>query len=284
MLVLLPPSEGKTPPPTGGPTLDLDALSAPGLSPVREKVLDALVRASGRPDALTVLGAGPSLAGEVARNVHLLDAPAAPARRVYTGVLYAAAGLDRLTPAARARSERAVRIVSGLWGLVTPADHIPAYRLSMGTDLPGLGPLAAVWRGPLGIELDARVTQDAELVVDCRSAAYLAAWRPPTAAARERWVTVRVVRELDGHRTVVSHHAKHTRGVLTRHLLARPGQEPRDAEHLARAARELVGSLHGDTAPAALGPGTDGFPGAVLRDVELSGPGRGPRVLTLVVG
>ncbi len=279
MLVLLPPSEGKTAPPASGPAFDLDALSAPGLTPVREKVLDALVRASGRPDALTVLGAGPSLAGEVARNVYLLDAPTAPARRVYTGVLYAAAGLDRLTPVARARSERVVRTVSGLWGLVGPADPIPAYRLSMGTDLPGLGPLAAVWRGPLGIELDARVTQDSELVVDCRSAAYLAAWRPPTAAVRERWVTVRVVQERDGIRTVVSHHAKHTRGVLTRHLLTRRGQEPRDAEHLARAARELVGGRHVGTAPAGDRP-----PGTALLDVELSAPARGPRVLTLVVG
>lgn len=259
MLVLLPPSEGKTAP-ARGPALDLDALSSPDLGPVRRKVLDALVEVSARPDATTVLGAGASLAGEVARNVTLREAPTARASRVYTGVLYAAAGLDDLPRRARERSARAVRTVSALWGLVSPADRIPAYRLSMGTDLPGVGPLAPAWRDPLAAELDS-ATRD-ELVVDCRSAAYLAAWRPPADAD---WVQVRVLRELDGARSVVSHNAKHTRGVLTRHLLVRPGREPRSAEQLAAAAAELL---------------ADG----TLLDVDLGArPRTGARVLSLVV-
>lgn len=255
--MLLPPSEGKTSP-ARGPALDLDALSSPGLTPVREKVLDALAEVSARPDAAAVLGVGASLADEVARNTALRAAPTAPARRVYTGVLYGAAGLHALTPAARRRALESVRVVSGLWGAVTPEDPIPAYRLSMGTDLPGIGPLAAAWRGPLGVELDARA--DGELVVDCRSAAYLAAWHPPRSAD---WVAVRVLREVDGVRSVVSHHAKHTRGVLTRHLLSRRARPPRDAEGLAAAASELVGD--------------------VLLAVELGPPARGARTLSLVV-
>lgn len=257
MLVLLPPSEGKTSP-ARGPALDLDALSSPGLTPVREKVLDALAEVSARPDAATVLGVGASLADEVARNTALRDAPTAAARQVYTGVLYGAAGLHSLTPAARRRAHESVRVVSGLWGAVTPEDPIPAYRLSMGTDLPGIGPLAAAWRGPLGVELDARA--DGELVIDCRSAAYLAAWHPPRSAD---WVAVRVLREVDGVRSVVSHHAKHTRGVLTRHLLTRRARPPRDAEALAAAASELVGDA--------------------LLAVELGPPARGARTLSLVV-
>lgn len=255
--MLLPPSEGKTSP-ARGPALDLDALSSPGLTPVREKVLDALAEVSACPDAAAVLGVGTSLADEVARNTALREAPTAPARRVYTGVLYGAAGLHALTPAARRRALESVRVVSGLWGAVTPEDPIPAYRLSMGTDLPGIGPLAAAWRGPLGVELDARA--DGELVVDCRSAAYLAAWHPPRSAD---WVAVRVLREVDGVRSVVSHHAKHTRGVLTRHLLSRRARPPRDAEGLAAAASELVGD--------------------VLLAVELGPPARGARTLSLVV-
>src|SRR6187431_1647470 len=91
VLVLLPPSEGKTPPRSSGPQLDLDSLSSPGLTPLREKVLDALAQVSASPDAMSVLGVGPSLADEVARNVNLRTAPTAPAKKVYTGVLYAAA-------------------------------------------------------------------------------------------------------------------------------------------------------------------------------------------------
>ncbi len=259
MLVLLPPSEGKTPAPAGTAPLDLDALAHPGLTPVRAAVLDALAAASARPDAHDVLGVPPGLADEVARNVTLRAAPAARASRVYSGVLYAAAGLDDLTPAARARAVASVRVVSALWGVLTVDDVVPAYRLSMGVDLPGIGPLAAAWRAPLGAELAA--TADDALVVDCRSAAYRAAWAPPAGA---RWVDVRVLRELDGRRSVVSHHAKHTRGVLTRHLVTRRGRAPRDAEELAHVASALVGGA--------------------LHAVELGPvPRRGARTLDLVV-
>ena len=80
-------------------------------------------------------------------------------------------------------------------GAVAPADRIPAYRLSMGVDLPGVGKLATAWRPHLAAALDARAAGD--VVVDCRSAAYLAAWKPTTGDAAD-WVTVRVVREAAG--------------------------------------------------------------------------------------
>jgi uncharacterized protein len=257
VLVLLPPSEGKTAPVTGSP-LDLAGLSSPGLGPLREKVLDALIEASARPDAVAVLGVGAGIAGEVARNVDLRSAPTARADRVYSGVLFTAAGLSRLPPAARARAEECVRIFSGLWGVTSPGDRIPAYRLSMATDLPGIGPLASAWRSELAAALDPRA--DGELVVDCRSATYLTAWRPPHSAA---WVQVRVVRELAGVRSVVSHNAKHARGALARHLVTRRRRPPVDAEGLAAAASELIGE-----------------PWVA---VELATSVRGARVLTLVV-
>ncbi|GAA2722576.1 YaaA family protein [Cellulomonas aerilata] len=255
MLVLLPPSEGKTAPTAGAP-LDLSALSHPTLTDQRRTVLEALAKLSAHPDAARVLGTGPSLAEEVERNTRLAVEPAASASSVYSGVLYAAAGLGTLPDDARARAARGVRVVSALWGLVAPDDRIPAYRLSMAVDLPGVGPLARGWRPGLAAELDPLV--GGRLVVDCRSATYAAAWRPPSGSA---WVTVRVLRESGGRRTVVSHNAKHTRGVLTRHLLVR-GAEPATPEELLDAAGELVG-----------GP---------LRDAELGGPGR-TRVLTLTV-
>lgn len=238
MLVLLPPSEGKTPAEHGDP-LDLAALSgARRLTAHRRRVLTALARASRRRDALEVLGAGASLAPEVARNTRLTTEPTAPAHDVYTGVLFAAAGLaDLPDDAARDRAERAVRVVSALWGAVTPADRIPAYRLSMGTDLPGVGPLARSWRDPLAKELDPLAAD--RLVVDCRSAAYAAAWSPSGGPGH---VTVTVLRDEAGRRTVVSHWAKHTRGLLARHLVTRTGEDPASPAELLDAAGELVGT------------------------------------------
>ncbi|QAY62955.1 peroxide stress protein YaaA [Xylanimonas allomyrinae] len=238
MLLLLPPSEGKTAAPDGAAPVDLEALAhADALGGRRAEVLAALARVSARSDAADVLGVGTSLAAEVERNTHLASAPAAPAARVYTGVLYAAARLAETADAARA--DDGVRIFSGLWGAVAPGDRIPAYRLSMGVDLPGVGKLSTAWRAPLGAALDARAAGD--VVVDCRSAAYVAAWRPRPRTGE--WVTVRVVRDVGGRRTVVSHHAKHTRGVLAGHLLRRAGSPPTTARELLGAAAELTGQV-----------------------------------------
>ena len=210
--------------------MDLGALSRPSLTSAREGVLDALAAASARPDAVALLGAGASLADEVARNTRLRWAPATDVSRVYSGVLYAALGLPDLPATARRRARAHVVVVSALWGALSPGDRVPAYRLAMGTRLPGLGPLASYWRAPLAEALDPEVDG---LVVDCRSAPYAAAWRPRGDAAE----TAVAVRVLAGGQ-VVSHHAKHTRGALARHLLVRDHRVPRSPERLAEAASE----------------------------------------------
>jgi uncharacterized protein len=273
VLICLPPSEGKTPAPDGAAPVDLARLTAAErLTTQRGAVLEALASVSARDDATTVLGVGASLAAEVARNVDLKSAPAAPAARVYTGVLYAAAGLADLADDAA----RDVLVFSGLWGVVSPADLVPAYRLSMGADLPGVGRLATAWRPHLSAALDARAAGD--VVVDCRSATYLAAWKPATTGdAAADWVTVRVVREADGRRTVVSHNAKHTRGVLTGHLLRRSGPAPTSAAELLDAARELDGQVIGTEVGTGL---SYRMLEATLHDAATR---RGPRTLEVVI-
>lgn len=249
MLILLPPSEGKTAP-ASGPVMDLEKLSAPQLAPQRRKVLEALIDLSQRTDASTVLGVGPRLAEAVAANVRLHEAHTAPAAQVYTGVLYDAAGFaaDDLPDVAKSQLRDSVRTVSALWGIVSPMDLIPAYRLAMGVKLPGIGSLPQFWRDSLDDVLRPRT--DGDVVVDCRSASYVAAWRP---GAGPDWVSVRVLRERDGKRSVVSHNAKHTRGVLAGHLVRRPGPEPHTSNDVLAAARELVGS---DLLEAQLIPGS----------------------------
>ena len=75
---------------------------------------------------------------------------------------------------------------------------------------------------------------DGSLVVDCRSAAYVAAWRP----SHTPWLSVRVERDLNGKRSVVSHMAKHTRGLLAGALVAHDAV-PSNADELADIARDL---------------------------------------------
>ena len=107
--------------------------------------------------------------------------------------------------------------------MVRPGDRIPAYRLSGDASLPGLGPVAGVWRAHLGGAV--REALGPGLLVDLRSTTYAAFWRPEPDLAR-RVVTVRVLHESDGRRTVVSHFNKATKGRLVRGLLedgANPG-------------------------------------------------------------
>jgi cytoplasmic iron level regulating protein YaaA (DUF328/UPF0246 family) len=88
----------------------------------------------------------------------------------------------------------------------------------MDGDLPGLGPLARLWRAQLPTVVAAAAGRRG-LVVDCRSGPYTSA-APLTGPIAGRTVAIRVLREQDGgERSVVSHLAKHTRGEVTRQLL-----------------------------------------------------------------
>ena len=170
MLILLPPSEGKTPAPAGNAPVCFADLSFPELTAERESVLEELATVSSGPDALTELKVGASLAAEVERNTRLLTEPAQPAIRTYTGVLFEALDYASFSPAERDAAHWSLLISSALWGILRPEDAIPAYRLSMGVKLGSVGALASFWKGALGTALEA--TARDQLILDCRSAAY----------------------------------------------------------------------------------------------------------------
>ena len=230
MLILLPPSEGKTAPRRGKP-LDASSLSFPELQQPRREVLDALVAlSSGDAEvAARVLGVGHTQLDLVQRNARLLASPTARADRVYAGVLYEALALETLSSAAKRRAGSRLAVTSALFGLVRPGDRIPAYRLSGDAVLPGLGPVAALWRDHLGGA--AERAMGSGLLIDLRSTMYAAFWRPPTSLAA-RVATVRVLHEVNGRRQVVSHFNKATKGRLVRALLE-DGSMPRTPGKLA---------------------------------------------------
>ncbi|MFE1383790.1 peroxide stress protein YaaA [Streptomyces sp. NPDC058740] len=234
MLVLLPPSEGKASSGRGAP-LKLEGLSLPGLAQARAAVLDELVElcAADEEKAREVLGLSEGLRGEVAKNAELRTAGARPAGEVYTGVLYDALGLATLDAAARKRADRALLVFSGLWGAVRVGDLIPSYRCSMGVKLPGLGALGAHWRGAMASVMPEEAGDG--LVLDLRSSAYAAAWKPKGELAA-RTATVRVLHAPT--RKVVSHFNKATKGRIVRSLLE-AGAAPADREELTVALRDL---------------------------------------------
>jgi cytoplasmic iron level regulating protein YaaA (DUF328/UPF0246 family) len=214
VLILLPPSEGKTEP-RFGPPLDLDGLSSPSLAPTRRRILDVLVRAceGNATRAAKRLGLGPTQLDELTRNAGLHSAPTARADSVYTGVLYATWDPAGLSKSGREFADKHVATASALFGVVRAGDLIPAYRLSSGVELPRLGSVANLWRKPLGPVLDELT--GGGLLIDLRSGAYVNLHKPSGDLAA-RTATIRVLSEVNGVRKVVSHFNKATKGEIVR--------------------------------------------------------------------
>ena len=212
MFIWLPPSEGKTEPQSGAPLVP-SAFSLPALSPARAIAADALIATCRRDDAAQILGLGAKSAGDVAVNARLASSPCAPAARVFSGVLYDAAGLSALKGEAAAWAHEHVHIFSGLFGVMSPADPIPNHRLGMNVDLPGIGRMSAFWRPHLDEAL--REVVGSAPVLDMRSGPYQAACPAPWATL----IKINAVKETAGRRTTVSHDAKKWRGLLTAELL-----------------------------------------------------------------
>jgi len=216
MQILLPPSEGKARP-EGGMPVDLGSLAFAGeLSEKRKQLIDVF-------------------------EPTLLKAPAAPAAEVYTGVLYQRLDLASLTAAARRRAAKRLLIASALWGFVRLEDRIPYYKLPPSTKLDGIGP-AAWWREAL---VAAMPDEAGETIVDMRSGAYVAAWKPKQATL----LAVRAFREERGKRVAVSHMAKAVRGDVARALLLAK-REPKTPDEVAAVAADA--GFEAELTPASL--------------------------------
>jgi len=227
VLIILPPSETKLPPPEGGFPLDLDRLSFPSLTAMRERVMDALVETSRRPDALRRLSVKPSLADEVARNEHLRDLPTRRAVDTYAGPLYEGLHAGSWSSHAEKRAARQLVIVSALWGALRPADPIPPYRLSVHARLDGMDRLDSAWRALLPPILTDAAAQRGP-ILDLRSRVYQAVGRPT--ALDEQTVTLRIRPSAGGPAHIGDVIAKRVRGAAASHLLSSEAdpEEPLD--------------------------------------------------------
>jgi len=246
VLVLLPPSEGKTPGGAGPPLGPRPPLSIPALAAPRAALVVAVRRAAAAdPVALAAgLKLPPGLAdAALAADRAVATAPTRPALDRYAGVLYAALDAGSLTSTVRRRADEQVLVLSGLWGVVRGGDPVPDYRVPASGSVPGLGLVVAHWQQPLATALPALVGDS--VVLDLRSTDYTAMWRP-TGPVRARVLTVRVLAERGSGaaRKVgpVSYHAKWVKGRLARHLLS-SRRRPRTVRDLAAAVASAAADL-----------------------------------------
>ena len=236
MRILLPPSAGKT---TKESTnhLQLEKLwQAEHLTQPRRQLIDDVQNTALLADAAQIFKLGPKNAHEISQNLEIYDAPALAAWQLYDGVLYEAAkfaqifsygacaqdgqgqGQGNQPQGGQGQLEELTLVFSALFGPVRLTDLITPHRLSGSVKLPGQGSVASIWSKALKELLTQQLS--GHVVVDLRSAEYGAMYRPTRGSdCLLLNIGVAKVNPATGKRSVVSHWAKHTRGLLAGALL-----------------------------------------------------------------
>lgn len=249
MRILLPPSAGKT---TKESTnhLQLEKLwQAEHLTQTRRQLIDDVQNTALLADATQIFKLGPKNAHEISQNLEIYDAPALAAWQLYDGVLYEAAkfaqifssgepsqgsqgqvgnhrgdqrqgsqGQGNQPQGGQRQLEELTLVFSALFGPVRLTDLITPHRLSGSVKLPGQGSVASIWSKALKELLTQQLS--GHVVVDLRSAEYGAMYRPARGGeCLTLNIAVAKVNPATGKRSVVSHWAKHTRGLLAGALL-----------------------------------------------------------------
>ena len=234
MRILLPPSAGKT---TKESTnhLQLEKLwQAEHLTQTRRQLIDDVQNTALLADAAQIFKLGPKNAHEISQNLEIYDAPALAAWQLYDGVLYEAAkfaqifssgepsqgsqGQGNQPQGSQGQLEELTLVFSALFGPVRLTDLITPHRLSGSVKLPGQGSVASIWSKALKELLTQQLS--GHVVVDLRSSEYGAMYRPTRGSdCLLLNIGVAKVNPATGKRSVVSHWAKHTRGLLAGALL-----------------------------------------------------------------
>lgn len=246
MRILLPPSAGKT---TKESTnhLQLEKLwQEEHLTQTRRQLIDDVQNTALLADAAQIFKLGPKNAHEISQNLEVYDAPALAAWQLYDGVLYEAAkfaqifssgepsqgqvgnhrgdqrqgsqGQGNQPQGGQRQLEELTLVFSALFGPVRLTDLITPHRLSGSVKLPGQGSVASIWSKALKELLTQQLS--GHVVVDLRSSECGAMYRPTRGSdCLLLNIGVAKVNPATGKRSVVSHWAKHTRGLLAGALL-----------------------------------------------------------------
>lgn len=252
MRILLPPSAGKTTKETTN-HLQLEKLwQAEHLTQTRRQLIDDVQNTALLADAAQIFKLGPKNAHEISQNLEIYDAPALEAWQLYDGVLYEAAKFEQIfsygacaqdgqgqgqgnqpqgsgqgqggqsqadqSQGLQRQLEELTLVFSALFGPVRLTDLITPHRLSGSVKLPGQGSVASIWSKALKELLTQQLS--GHVVVDLRSAEYGAMYRPTRGSdCLLLNIGVAKVNPATGKRSVVSHWAKYTRGLLAGALL-----------------------------------------------------------------
>jgi cytoplasmic iron level regulating protein YaaA (DUF328/UPF0246 family) len=142
-----------------------------------------------------------------------------PAAAIFTGEAYKGLNYNELSETNKQRGQERLRILSGLYGLLKPADLILPYRLEMGTPFqptPKETSLYSFWRPKLTKFLASELSSD-EIIINLASAEYSKALDFKN--LKNRVITPTFKEFKNGKFSTVMIFAKHARGSMSRYLI-----------------------------------------------------------------
>jgi cytoplasmic iron level regulating protein YaaA (DUF328/UPF0246 family) len=142
-----------------------------------------------------------------------------PAAAIFTGEAYKGLNYNELSETNKQRGQERLRILSGLYGLLKPADLILPYRLEMGTPFqptPKETSLYSFWRPKLTKSLASELSSD-EIIINLASAEYSKAL--DFKKLKNRVITPTFKEFKNGKFSTVMIFAKHARGSMSRYLI-----------------------------------------------------------------
>ncbi|ACS78935.1 YaaA family protein [Maridesulfovibrio salexigens] len=196
-IILIPPSEGKA---EGGHNTPLKAVSG-----ITADLIEAIKDAD--PKKLYGLKEK-ALEKAIATNKEVLNSETMPAIERYTGVVYDA--IDYQTLKNKSDFDKKVSIVSGLFGLVSPTDLIPNYRLK----------IDKLKAAKLWIDSNSEQLKD-KFVIDLLPQAHR------KAVKYENGIEVEFVLKKAGKKMPAGHQGKHIKGRFVRWLIENNITDPK---------------------------------------------------------
>ena len=214
LLVLVPPSEAKTP---GGTLRSGVGVFDEALADDRRRVIESLIAtldaAPTRRREILLNARGPLLERALEATKRLANdrVPRLAAWERYSGVVWAHLGAATLTPTLRRR----IVVPSSLYGVTTAEDRIADFRLKMNVGVGSLGTMATFWKPRVTTVLAEHARRST--IVNLLPLEHEAAIDLGELARSRRVIRVQFIDGVGG--TTVGHDAKAVKGILARTLL-----------------------------------------------------------------
>lgn len=137
----------------------------------------------------------------------------------FKGDVYTGLDIESLSDDDVLFAQQHLRILSGLYGLLTPLDLIQPYRLEMGTKLanPKGKDLYAFWQGVITPVLQQAIDEQNGILINLASDEYYK-------SVQEQKLKAQIIKAIfldnkNGHYKVISFYAKKARGLMCRYLI-----------------------------------------------------------------